>query len=72
MITREQKGLTIKLQWAATGLNNNGKIRKETCKWINKEPIIACKVKRCIMFRGNVRGSDYRLAILTYINTHTN
>lgn len=24
-ITREKKGLTIKLQWTATGLNSNGK-----------------------------------------------
>lgn len=31
-ITREQKGLAIKLQWLPTGLNNNRKIGKETCK----------------------------------------
>jgi hypothetical protein len=32
MITRGQYGLNIKLQWTPTGLNNNGKIRKETSK----------------------------------------
>jgi hypothetical protein len=70
MITREKKGLNIKQQWTPAGFNNNGKIRKETCKYTNKQAIITCKVKMCITFRGNVRGRDYRLAILIYINVH--